>query len=363
MSNRVASKLRIAGKAVLAIAATIMIAVRITIGIVSTPRIEAQSQSSAAAAPSVPAPVPKPNHASPAARLESNLMVPQAVAQPKTVSASKFEVAAVKPCSGDRAIVRGGRGSSEQSPGTLYLNCQTVMSIIQTAYTSGYPPLPPIEGGPSWIHSERYTIEAKAEGAASAATMRGPMLQALLQDRFQLRTHIETKEVSGYALVVAKGGPKLTKHQEGSCVDIGLVAPLQGARPPHNPGDKYCGANRSGKGTGPNITLDVPGVSLDYFAKTFLGIAFWGHPIVNRTEINGLFDIHLEFYADESTPGPPDMVRPPTKSDGEPPSGDSVSAFPSIFDALQQQLGLKLESAKAPRELLVIDRVERPSEN
>ncbi len=119
--------------------------------------------------------------------------------------------------------------------------------------------------------------------------MRGPMLQALLQDRFQLKTHLETKDVSGYALVVAKGGPKLTRHQEGNCVDIGLVAPTLTPPPPHVPGEKpeICGLNHSGKGTGPNVTLDVPGVSLDYFARTFLGINFWGHPVVNRTEISG----------------------------------------------------------------------------
>jgi len=294
-------------------------------------------------------------------------MVATVLAQPQTVTIPKFEVAAVKPCSDAGGVARGGRGSGGgRSPGRLDLSCQTVMSIIQTAYTSGMPPLPAIEGGPGWINSERYTIEAKAEGTVSAATMRGPMLQALLRDRFRLRIHAETKEVSGYALVVAKGGPKLTSHKEGSCVDTGLVAPLQGPPPAHVPGQRIviCGANNSGKGTGPNVTLDIPGVSLDYFTRTFLGIAFWGHPITNRTGITGLFDIHLEFSPDESTPGPPAAGRAPSANpDGGSPSDDSARAFPSIFAALQQQLGLRLEPAKGPREFLVIDQVERPLAN
>src|SRR5690242_20570510 len=77
----------------------------------------------------------------------------------------KFEVAVVKPCTGDSAAVRGGRGpGGARSPGRLDLGCQTVLSIVQTAYTSGMPPLPPIEGGPAWISSERYLIDAKADG-------------------------------------------------------------------------------------------------------------------------------------------------------------------------------------------------------
>jgi uncharacterized protein (TIGR03435 family) len=164
---------------------------------------------------------------------------------------------------------------------------------------------------------------------------------------------------------VAKGGPKLTPHREGSCVDIGLVKPLTTLPPQHTPGERpaICGANHSGKGTGTNVILDVPGVTLDYFARTFLGIAFWGQPVVNKTGISGLFDIHLEYTSDASTPGPP-MVRPPvaTTPDGGPSAPDLIPG-PSLSTALQQQLGLKLEPAKGPRELLVIDHVERPSDN
>jgi len=342
MSNRVARRLSYPKKAILTGAAMAAVAAPIEVGIMKTPR--------------------------PDGRLMTPQVVTQSAAAAAAVTTPKFEVASVKPCSGDSAVDRGGRGAGGSSPGRLDLSCRTVMSIIQTAYTSGMPPLPPIEGGPAWINSERYAINAKAEGTPSGSTMRGPMLQALLQDRFQLKAHVESRDVPGYALTVAKGGPKLTPHQEGNCVDIGLVKPLTTAPPPHTPGERpvICGASHFGKGTGPNVTLEVPGVSLDYFARTFLGIAFWGRPVINKTGITGLFDIHLEFSPDESTPGPPGNglgPRAAANPDGGPPAGDSIPAGPSIFVALQKQLGLKLEPIKGPRESLVIDRVERPSEN
>lgn len=247
------------------------------------------------------------------------------------------------------------------------MNCRTVKSLIESAYASGMPLLPPIEGGPAWIDSDhyRYTINVKAEGtgsgAASGAATKVPILRALLEDRFQLKTHRETREVSGYALTVAKGGPKLKPFQEGSCVDIGVVKPLTKTPPPaHEPGERpvLCGVNRARKGNGPNVTWDIPGTSLDFLARTFLGIAFGDRPVFNRTGIDGLFDIHLEFTPDESTPGPGGF-RPAAPVE----SGTAAPAGPSIFTALQQQLGLKLEAARGPREVLVIDRVEKPSEN
>ena len=284
--------------------------------------------------------------------------------------APKFEVVSVKPCTGNEAaVVGGGRGSAgaggSGTPGRLDLNCRTVLSIIQTAYTSGTPPLPPIEGGPAWITSERYSISAKAEGTPSGATMRGPMLQAILRDRFQLKTHLETREVPAYELTIAKGGPKLKPYQDGDCIDIGWVKPLTKALPllpPKAEKPVICGANRVKGVTGPDITWDIPGTSLDYFAKTFLGLAFWDRPVINKTGIEGLFDIHLEFVSDESTPGPPGMPHP-APATALPGAPDSISAGPSLFSALQQQLGLKLEPARGPREFLVIESVQRPYAN
>lgn len=279
-----------------------------------------------------------------------------------SLAAPKFEVASIRPCKDAPGTPGGGRGAGgNPSSGRFVINCQTLKGIIGRAYTSGTPPLPPLEGAPAWTSSERYTINAEAEGNPGRDTMNGPMLRALLQERFQLKTHSETREVPAYALAVAKGGPKLKPHENGNSIDIGLVKPLTAAPPLlPAPGERpmLCGMNRPGNRLGPNTILDIPGVSLDYFARTILGVAIWDRPVINNTGLTGLFDIHLEFARE---PGNPYEYRSP---DGEAPAiAAPGEAGPSIFTALQEQLGLKLERTRAAREFLVIDRVERPSEN
>jgi uncharacterized protein (TIGR03435 family) len=113
------------------------------------------------------------------------------------------------------------------------------------------------------------------------------------------------------------------------------------------------------------VVLDVPGVTLDYFARTFLGIAFPDRPVINKTGVAGLFDIRLEFMPDEAAPGSAGArPSPVANTDAEPPvPADPLSAGPSIFTALQLQLGLKLVPARGSREFIVIEHVEHPSEN
>jgi len=231
------------------------------------------------------------------------------------------------------------------------------------AYSDGQnhpPPFPPIEGGPSWIESARYTIDATTDSPVTHGTMNGPMLQALLEERFHLRLRRETREGAAYALTVAKGGPKLKPYQPGDCLDIGRVKPLTGPAPHIPRGERpvICGANQQHPRDPSLMVLDVPGVSLDYFCKVFLAIAFWDRPVINRTGLDGLYDIHLEFAPDDATPGPPATPRPPdSAADAAPRAGLT------IFSAIHQQLGLRLEPAKGPREFLVIDSIQRPSEN
>ena len=171
--------------------------------------------------------------------------------------------------------------------------------------------------------------------------MQGPMLQALLEDRFKLKTHQETREVPVYALTVAKGGSKLKPFLEGSCTAL----PLTLTRPPLQPGQQYCKAMVRPQPP----TVHAEGATLTEFSK--LVALVFDRPVIDRTGIAGKFDIHLEFAVDESTP----RLR---LSD----SDDSPRGV-SIFTAIQQQLGLKLEAAKGPGEFLLIDRIERPSGN
>jgi len=273
--------------------------------------------------------------------------------QTGTVVPPKFEVASVKPCRADLPPdLRSGGGIS--SPETLDINCQTVKGLISmafVAFANGERVTPSrisIEGGPSWINSERYDIKAKAEGVKSQVLMHGPMLQALLEDRFQLKVHRATRDTPVYALTLAKGGAKLQPFKEGSCNPYDIAAMFPPPPPPENP------CRSRGTMEGGMLTVDAQATTLDDFARFVLGVM--DRPVINKTGIQGRFDFHLEYAPDEtSSPAVPSAL--PRASIASEPSG------PPIFTAVQQQLGLRLDPKKGPGEYLVIDRVERPSEN
>jgi len=258
----------------------------------------------------------------------------------------KFEVASIKPCTpGDGGGRGGGRsGSSGPSPDRLTIRCVPVMILIQTAYriyADGHhhsllvPML--IEGAPDWTQvagGDRFTIEAKAEGSPGAEMMNGPMLQALLEDRFKLKIRHEIREAPVFNLTVVKGGHKL-KQFDGSCTPVDLsMFPL-------HRDEANCHASRRANGS--NTTVDAHGRSLDEFINDYLRPADTGRVVIDKTGITGRFDFHLEY-----TPEP---------------KSDAADAGPSIFTALEEQLGLKLVPVRGSREFLDIDHVERPSEN
>ena len=267
--------------------------------------------------------------------------------QSAAVATPKFEVASIRPCI-EEPGQRGGSGNS--SPGRLNVKCSSVKGLINQAYLLfangqfrvGLPP--PIEGGPAWINSESYEINAKAGGGVSLAMMHGPMLQALLEDRFKLRVHRETRDVPVYALTVAKGGLKLSPFKEGSCtlVDRTQFPPFSA---PLTPDQIAKNCNARGTKDGLNLKVEAQGMTIDEFARIFLDTHTLGRPVINRTHIAGRFDFHLEYAPERGAPA------------------DELGGGPSIFTALQEQLGLKLESARGPGEFLVIDHIERPSEN
>jgi uncharacterized protein (TIGR03435 family) len=294
-------------------------------------------------------------------------------AQTPAAEAPKWEVVSVKPCAPSNGSGRGRNGGpgggppTSFSPDRMTLNCQTVMQLIRDAYVvyaDGLHFFPlayvPIEGAPAWINSERYSIEAKAEGTASRIMMQGPMLQALLEDRFKLKIHRETREVPVYALTVAKGGPKIRPHEDGSCIPLLDTdnRPLPGQPfPTPPPGKRYC---KYGGGLfGPdavNIVFDFEGVTIDDMCRNFLNgrNGELERPVIDKTGLAGKFDIHLEFAPSEAT-------RQQFAEITGTPMGEPTA--PSIFTAVQEQLGLRLEPTKGPGEFLVIDSVERPSPN
>ncbi len=267
-----------------------------------------------------------------------------AQAQSASPATPKFEVASIRPSTGCDTGARSGGGSS---PGRLILTCQSVEGLIGSAYVrfaNGHFSTQPrgisIEGGPAWIHSDRYDINAKPEGSATFEMMQGPMLQALLEDRFKLKIHRGTREVPVYALVVAKGGPKLQPFKEGSCAPIDLTR----FAPPPDPNNCHAGGTKHGA----NQEVNAQGMRLDEFSKIFLN-GVLDRPVIDKTGIAGRFDFHLEYAPDQATPFLPAAPDP--------------AGGPSIFTAVQEQLGLKLEPAKGPGEFLVIDRLDRPSDN
>jgi len=278
-------------------------------------------------------------------------------------AAPKFDVASVKPCDANSlpgARSRGG-GGSEFSPGRLNVPCQTVKDFVTIAYVlrangqrqgADALKLLPVEGGPSWINSERYTIDAETDSNASDSVMRGPMLQAVLEDRFKLKLHRETREVPIYELTVAKSGFKLQPAKDGSCTP--RIPREPGQPPPRSPGPgqpPLCGQGPM-KRTGSSWSVDLRSMTLDEFAK-WLDFGL-DRLVFDKTTVTGKYDFHLEFSADESTPG---FLLGGTEG------GDTPDPMYGSIFTMVQRLGLKLVPAKGPGNFLVIDSVERPSPN
>ena len=274
----------------------------------------------------------------------------------------KFEVASVKACKPGDAPSGGGRSGGPgaapngSDPIRLRLECQTLDRLIRLAYirfAEGKPGqnglLPPVSarmmnqeiaGEPAWPSSERFTIDAKPETPQTMEMMRGPMLQALLEDRFQLKIHHVARELPVYALVVAKGGAKLQASTPDSCVPLDQ---MKGLPTPNGP--KPCGAFvPDGSGGTKTFGQTMAGLCLQFSALL-------DRDVVDRTGIPGKFDIVIAQSHE-------DLFPPSTP-------GDTVSSpdFLSAIMTAVQKLGLRIEPAKANSQFLAIDRVERPSEN
>jgi uncharacterized protein (TIGR03435 family) len=205
-------------------------------------------------------------------------------------------------------------------------------------------------GGPAWLDTDRYTISAKAEGQPSATVMMSVMLQTLLEDRFQLKIHVEPKESPVYALTVAKAAPKLTPAKEGACVVLDLNNREHWNEPKFTP----CGFPRTSYKDG-LTTMEVSGITMEEFAGR-LPIFPDPRPAVDRTGLTGRYDIRLSFTRE--LPGGIQL-----NGVNQPAPPPSENAGPSIFTALQEQLGLKLSPDKAPVDVLVVDSVQKPVEN
>jgi uncharacterized protein (TIGR03435 family) len=275
-----------------------------------------------------------------------------------------FEVATIKL---DPACRPGQGEPSPPSPGRLRAHCMTLKDLIQVSYVTlakkgvliSRQELE-ITGGPNWVGSDHYDLEAKAEGNPGAAQMNGPMMRELLGDRFQLKIHRETKQGAIYALTVAKSGLKLQPAKEGGCVVRDLDHPL----PPPAPGQprpNFCG--EIAIGMRPDLTLEGHGMTMATFTD---GLDFDGlldRPVIDKTGFTGIFDFYLKCELGFVGGGRKNGAGG-RRGGGDDPAPPIENTGPSILAAaLQEQLGLKVTPEKGPVEFLVIDHVERPSAN
>jgi uncharacterized protein (TIGR03435 family) len=239
------------------------------------------------------------------------------------VAQQTFEVASIKPnAASDNRIMIG-----IQPGGRFTATGITVKHLIREAFNVRDFQ---ISGGPGWIGSERYDVNAKAEGAADRIPPEQlrPMLRALLEERFQLKVHEETREMPVYALVVAKNGPKLT----ASTSERGPMI-------------------RMGRGQ-----LDVKKAPMTMLAQQLSQQL--GRNVIDQTDLRGDYDFLLQWTPEPGQGGGPF---------GGPPAPDALPAAdtsgPTLFTALQEQLGLRLESQRGSVPIIIIDRIEKPTEN
>jgi uncharacterized protein (TIGR03435 family) len=192
-----------------------------------------------------------------------------------------------------------------------------------------------ILNAPGWAASDRFDIDAKADGLPERLPpdLMRPLLKSLLEERFKIKVHTETKEMPVYALVVAKGGSKLKEAADGE-----------------GPGQRMI---RMGRGTIEGQAMPM-GMLVQQLAQNI------GRTVIDKTGLTGNYEVKLEWTPEPGQGGGPFGGGAPPPPDALPPADTNG---PSIFTALQEQLGLKLESQKGPVPMIVVDSVSKPTEN
>ncbi len=237
--------------------------------------------------------------------------------------------------------------------------CGPLRMIIQAAYKQEHEYLITAEahGGPSWLDSDIYEIVARTEGDPSIFQMAGAMLQALLEERFQLKVHRDQKEVPVYFLKVGKGGPKFQPTKKGSCETLDPDDPTS-LTSPRKPGTRICG------------TWRFDGRSMEMYGATLADFAgqisrYFDRRLIDNTGLTGVFDIRMNLVPEDSPspePAPP-LASDPMAELRAVIHGQQRKYGGVIVPALQHQLGLTVESGKGPADTLVIDQIQRPSPN
>lgn len=271
----------------------------------------------------------------------------------------RFEAASIRATDMNALRVGGGGAVPPLGVRTVPNGINATLATVEMLMAYAYAIRPyQLVGGPEWRNTDRFDITARAAGQVTPDVAR-QMMKNLLRDRFNLRARTETREVDVYALVLANSdgrlGPGLTRTSP-EC-EATIEARKKGGAPPAGPPDfqairkqTFCGMSMMGSSANGASNYSMGGVTLDRLVSQISGEM--RGPAIDRTGLTGLFDILLEYTSQsrQATPiAAPDLTRdvPP----------------PSFRDALQEQLGLRLQIEKGPLEVVVIDSIERPSEN
>jgi uncharacterized protein (TIGR03435 family) len=251
----------------------------------------------------------------------------------------KFEVVSIKPRIGD-APIRGGASG----PDRFEWPDAELMLLIRYAYD-----LFPFQvaGGPDWITSKRWEVSAKAPGPVKGAAAMRPLVRRMLEDRFALKAHLETRELPIYELVLARSDGRLGAKIKTSAFDCGPF--LNGSRPmQESPKDSDGLPLCSSGGSLSANSLVTPRLNGQPLATGLIRIleAALQRRVVDKTGLTGNYDIELS-YVDES------LFR----------KGVGTEDGPTLRTALQEQLGMRLDSARGPVQVLVIDAVSEPTAN
>lgn len=259
------------------------------------------------------------------ATAETAWAVPAGAARPVPMAATatpSFEVATIKPSRPDTP------GKLITVRGRMIVTVNTTVSDLAT-FAYGLHPKQ-LAGGPSWLESDKFDLNGEPDtpGVPNTNQLRG-MLQKLLTDRFKFAFHHDKRELSVYALTVLKSGHKLTKND---------------TNPNGLPGLFF---------RGPGV-FPVTNATMADFAGTMQAVVL-DRPVVDQTGLAGRYDFTLTWTPDETQFG--------GRGGGLAPPADPSTAPPGLFTAIQEQLGLKFESTKEPVDVLVVDHVEKPTEN
>jgi uncharacterized protein (TIGR03435 family) len=283
-----------------------------------------------------------------------------------------FEVATIKPAAPQgpgRFMIGMSGGPGTRDPGQMTFSNVNLSMLVANAFdVRDYQ-----VNAPAWMDSERFDIVAKVPQGATRDDVR-KMILNLLTERFKMKIHKESKEAAIYALIVGKNGPKLKESSKEEAPPTDGDAPGGGRGPIGPPQRDKNGfpVLRGGRGNlifmGPNGRLQMTSghATMAMLAATLSGQI--GRPVVDQTGLAGEYDYQLEFTREGlAMPKGMPMMGPPPGGDGgrgPAPTGDGGEAGPSIFTAVQEQLGLRLESRKGPVELIVVDSAEKtPTEN